>query len=465
VRLHSFLQQQKGRRETSILSFVIELREVGGQWKQVRTDGRFIADHQRSGKGPNRETASRNSADFASFVYASAAVSQPSRRLVALARSCYGSGVTSPSRNQSHAVGNNTLAERGYRMPAEWEPHESTWLAWPHFRGDWPGKFDPIPWVYAEIIRNLARHEFVDLIVNDAQAEKRATRVLDRAAALHTNVRFHRWPSDRVWLRDSGCTFVVASKSPTQQSLLGVKWKFNAWAKYPNYKLDEKIGSKMAKAVGAEEVRAMCGKDRIVLEGGSIDVNGQGTLLTTEECLLSDVQQRNPSLRREDYAIIFSDYLGIHKVIWLGAGIAGDDTHGHIDDITRFVSPDTVVTMVERNQNDINHAPLAHNLQRLQSASDQNGRRLRIVEVPMPAPVVFEGRRLPASYANFYVANGCVLAPVFNDANDRVALNALAELFPSREIIPIYSGDLIWGFGAMHCMTQQQPRSNQILRS
>ena len=401
-------------------------------------DGRFITDHRMSGKDRESSVASQVAC------------------LVALESSCYGSRVTSSSR-KSQSSDSGTPAERGYRMPAEWEPHESTWLAWPHFRGDWPGKFDPIPWVYAEIIRNLARHEFVDLIVNDVEAETRATKILDRAAALNTNVRFHRWPSDRVWLRDSGCTFVVAGKSPSAQKL-GVKWKFNAWAKYPNFKLDEKIGSKMAHAAGAEEIRAVFDKDRVVLEGGSIDVNGQGTLLTTEECLLSDVQQRNPSLRRDDYARIFADYLGIHKVIWLGTGIAGDDTHGHVDDITRFVAPDTVVTMVERDRNDINHAPLQANLQTLQSASDQNGRRLRIVELPMPAPVVFEGRRLPASYANFYIANGCVLVPVFNDTNDRVALNALAELFPSREIVPIYSGDLIWGFGAMHCMTQQQPR-------
>ena len=357
-------------------------------------------------------------------------------------------------------------ASRGYRMPAEWEPHESTWLAWPHFRGDWPGKFDPIPWVYAEIIRSLTRHEVVDLIINDAEAERRAKKILDRAAALNENIRFHRWPSDRVWLRDSGCTFVVGHGSSlgkqvppslVSQKRVGVKWKFTAWAKYPNFKLDEKIGSKMARAANAEEVKAAFKTERVVLEGGSIDVNGQGTLLTTEECLLSKVQQRNASLRREDYEEIFGDYLGIHKVIWLGNGIAGDDTHGHVDDITRFVAADTIVTMVELNESDVNHAPLADNLKRLQFASDQNGRKLRIIELPMPAPVIFEGRRLPASYGNFYIANGCVLVPVFNDPNDRVALNTLAELFPSREIIPIYSGDLIWGFGAMHCMTQQLP--------
>jgi agmatine deiminase len=345
-------------------------------------------------------------------------------------------------------------------MPAEWEPHASTWLAWPHYRNDWPGKFEPIPWVYAEIVRHLSRRERVDLIVNHAAAEKRARKILDRANSLNSNVHFHRWPSDRVWTRDSGCTFVVSEEgnsaaSGTAREVAAVKWRFNAWAKYPNWKKDEKIGSLMAKAARAEEIRAMHGKNRVVLEGGSIDVNGKGVLLTTEECLLSGFQQRNPGMARGDYEQVFAQYLGIHKVIWLGSGIAGDDTHGHVDDITRFVTPDTVVTAVESDPNDPNYEPLRENIRRLRAATADNS--LAIVELPMPAPVVFEGRRLPASYANFYIANGMVLVPVFNDANDRFALDTLADLFPDREVVGIYSGDLIWGFGAMHCMTQQQP--------
>jgi agmatine deiminase len=351
-------------------------------------------------------------------------------------------------------------------MPAEWESHEATWLAWPHFKNDWPGKFEPIPWVYAEIIRHLSRHERVELIVNNADAEKRARKTLKLANALNKNIRFHRWPTNRVWTRDSGCTFTVhgatgASALHAERSsaaLHAVSWRFNAWAKYTNYRNDEKIGNLMAKAAGAEEIRPHRDDTRVVLEGGSIEVNGQGTLITTEECLLSRVQQRNAGFRREDYEQVFGNYLGIRKVIWLGRGIAGDDTHGHIDDITRFVSPSKVVTMIEPNRNDKNHAPLAENLRRLNSATDQDGKRVEIIELPMPAPVIFEGRRLPASYGNFYIANGIVLVPVFNDPNDRIALNILAQLFPSREIIPIYSGDLIWGFGALHCMTQQQPR-------
>jgi agmatine deiminase len=349
-------------------------------------------------------------------------------------------------------------------MPAEWEPHKSTWLAWPHFRGDWPGKFEPIPWVYGEIIRNLSRYERIDLIVNNAESEKRARKTLMLANALNANVRFHRWPTNRVWTRDSGCTFVLGAENSDQEgprgseALQAIKWRFNAWAKYPNYRHDGKIGSLMAKAARAPEIRAEHDGARVVLEGGSIDVNGAGTLLTTEECLLSKVQQRNRGFRREDYERVFAAYLGIKKVIWLGQGITGDDTHGHVDDISRFVTPDTIVTVVESDPKDTNFEPLQENLRRLKAATDQDGKSLRIVELPMPSPVVFEGRRLPASYGNFYIANGIVLVPVFNDPKDRSALNILADLFPGREIVPIYSGDLIWGFGAMHCMTQPQPK-------
>jgi agmatine deiminase len=348
-------------------------------------------------------------------------------------------------------------AAHGYRMPAEWEPHESTWLAWPHFRGDWPGKFEPIPWVYAEIVRKLARHERVDLIVNDASWEKRAKTVLEKAGALSGNIRFHHWRTDRVWTRDSGCIFLTPPADHADSKLLALHFQFNAWAKYPNYAFDEKNGERMAKNAGSRVVHPFSGKHRVVLEGGSIDVNGCGTLITTEECLLSTTQQRNPSMDRAAYDQLFADYFGVQSVIWLDSGIAGDDTHGHVDDITRFVAPNTVVTMIERNEQSENYAPLRANLGRLKNARTADGKKLEIVELPMPRPVVFDGRQLPASYANFYIANGAVLVPVFNDPNDRIALNTLAKLFPTREIVPIYSGDLIWGFGALHCMTQQQP--------
>ena len=377
-------------------------------------------------------------------------------------------GSASTSSNTLTIAGaSETTAAAGYRMPAEWEPHQATWLAWPHYRGDWPGKFEPIPWVYTEIIANLARHEPVELIVNDAASERQARKMLGRSNAPVRNVRFHRWPTNRAWLRDSGCIFLNRpcgagtlareSRRERQFNILALKFRFNAWAKYSNWCQDEKIGSLMANAAHAREIRPLSSSTRVVLEGGSIDVNGNGTILTTEECLLSKVQQRNPTMSRKDYAKLFADYLGAAHTIWLGRGIFGDDTHGHVDDLTRFVAPDTVVTMVENNTRDVNHKPLRDNLRRLRAADDQAGKPLTVVELPMPGPAVFEQRRLPASYANFYIANGVVLVPVFNDPNDRIALNTLATLFPTREIVPIYSGDLIWGLGTMHCLTQQQP--------
>ncbi|MGH9516054.1 MAG: agmatine deiminase family protein [Terriglobales bacterium] len=366
-------------------------------------------------------------------------------------------------------------AQNRYRMPAEWEPHAATWLAWPHYKLDWPGKFEPIPWVFAEIIRYLSRDEPVELIIKDASAEKSARKTLRLAHALNTNVRFHRWPTDRVWTRDSGCAFVFKSArartpvSPPEvgswgtgvpvyaAQLAAIKWRFNAWAKYPNWKQDEKINSLMAETAGADEIQPAIGKKRVVLEGGSIDVNGRGTLITTEECLLSRVQQRNPGMKKRHYEKIFAEYLGAANVIWLGSGIVGDDTHGHVDDITRFVSPDTVVTSVESDPTSENYEALRDNVRRLRDATVEDGKPLAAIDLPMPAPVYFEGRRLPASYANFYIANRTVLVPVFNDPNDRVALDILADIFPDREVVGIYCGDLIWGFGAIHCMTQQQP--------
>jgi agmatine deiminase len=367
-------------------------------------------------------------------------------------------------------------AQNRYRMPAEWEPHSATWLAWPHYKLDWPGKFEPIPWVFAEIIRYLSRDERVELIVKDAATEKLARKTLRLAHALNENVRFHRWPTNRIWTRDSGCAFVFENDSaractPVPQSsstredmrnanameLTAVKWQFNAWAKYPNWKHDEKIGSLMAQAAGVGEIQPMFGKKRVVLEGGSIDVNGQGTLITTEECLLSRVQQRNPGMKKHDYEKVFAEYLGASNIIWLGSGIIGDDTHGHVDDITRFVSCDTVVTCVDADPASENYEALRENVRRLRDVTVENGKSLATIDLPMPAPVYFESRRLPASYANFYIANRTVLVPVFNDPNDRVALDIFADIFPDREVVGIYCGDLIWGFGAIHCMTQQQP--------
>ena len=353
--------------------------------------------------------------------------------------------------------------ELGYRMPSEWERHEATWLAWPHNPEDWPGKFQAIPWVYAEIVRLLSAREPVHILVDDAKAEKRAQGILERAGAHLDRVSFHLWPTNRVWTRDSGPIFVRNSKGQVAVT----NWRFNAWAKYSDWQLDDQVPGRVTELLGLPEWQptvelsdgSLSGNSRrrLVLEGGSIDTNGAGTLLTTEECLLSEVQQRNPGVSRTQLERAFHDFLGIDQVIWLGRGVAGDDTHGHIDDISRFVAPTTIVTAVEPDTSDLNHAPLAENLERLKAARTLDGRQFTLVELPLPRPVVFRGQRLPASYANFYIANELVLVPTFHDPNDRVALNILAEVFPGREVIGIHSVDLVWGLGTLHCMTQQQP--------
>jgi agmatine deiminase len=313
--------------------------------------------------------------------------------------------------------------------------------------------------VYAEIVRLLSVREWVHILVNDAKAEARARGILERAGARMEQVSFHLWPTNRVWTRDSGPIFIRDG----QGRVALTDWKFNAWAKYEDWQLDDRVPRHVAGLLRMDAwqptVAMENGDDkRVVLEGGSIDTNGAGILLTTEECLLSEVQQRNPGLSRERIEMALHDYLGIDQVLWLGRGVAGDDTHGHVDDISRFVAPDTIVTAVEADASDANHAPLAENLSRLKSARTLEGKQFSIVELPLPKPVVFRGQRLPASYANFYIANGLVLVPTFNDANDRVALNILADVFPGRDVIGVHAVDLVWGLGTLHCMTQQQPK-------
>jgi agmatine deiminase len=341
-------------------------------------------------------------------------------------------------------------------MPAEWERHDATWIAWPHNRSDWPGKFAPVPWVYAEIVRHLSRAERVNILVDDAQAERRAAACLRRQGAVMESVRFWRIPTDRVWARDFGPIFTVRDGA---DPVLGVNWRFSAWAKYPDWKRDDAAADGIVRAARLPQHRPVRddGRTRIVLEGGSIDVNGEGLLLTTEECLLSDVQQRNPGMDRAAYERAFADNLGAGRTIWLRNGIAGDDTHGHVDDLARFTDPGTVVVASEPDRSDPNHEPLKENLGLLKAARGPGGERLRVVTLPMPEPVWFDGQRLPASYANFYIANGVVLVPVFNDPNDRVALDTLQRLFPSRRVIGVCCTDLVLGLGTLHCMTQQQP--------
>ncbi len=355
-----------------------------------------------------------------------------------------------------------TPRELGYRMPSEWDRHDATWLAWPHNPEDWPGKFQAIPWLYAEIVRLLSQRERVHILVQDDKSGERAAGVLKRAGADLDNVSLHPWPTNRVWTRDSGPIFVRNHEGSTAIT----NWHFNAWAKYLDWQLDDQVPARVAELLGLTAWQPSVSlpdgtQQRVVLEGGSIDTNGQGLLLTTEECLLSEVQQRNPGLSREQLEQVFSDYLGIDQVIWLNRGVAGDDTHGHIDDITRFVGADTIITAVESNPADPNHEPLAENLQRLKAARTPDGKQFTLIELPLPRPVVFRGQRLPASYANFYLANGLVLVPTFHDPKDRIALGILAEAFPDREVIGIHSVDLIWGLGALHCMTQQQPAAQQ----
>jgi agmatine deiminase len=342
-----------------------------------------------------------------------------------------------------------------WHMPAEWETHEATWIAWPHEAADWPGRFGPIPWVYAEIVRHLHDSERVCIEVNDRAAQQRAQRVLTRHGIDLNRIAFYRFPTDRVWTRDHGPIFVRDEAG----RLAVTDWRFNGWAKYDNWKRDDAVPRRVARALGLPRIEPRWHGRRVVLEGGSIDVDGAGTLLTTEECLLSPVQARNPGLTRADLEQVFMEYLGVRKVLWLGCGIAGDDTHGHIDDLARFVRPGTVVAVAEDNAADANYWPLQENLERLRAMRDAAGRKIEVVPLPMPGPVVFAGQRLPASYANFYIANDRVLVPTFNDPRDRQALGILAELFPQRTVVGIHSGDLIWGLGTIHCLTQQQPEA------
>lgn len=342
-----------------------------------------------------------------------------------------------------------------WRMPAEWEKHEGTWLGWPHELTDWPGKFAPIPWAFAEMVRLLAEVERVFLLVENRATEKRARAILNRAGANLNSVEFVHVPTDRGWMRDSGPICVKNNAGQVAYN----NFVFNGWAKYDNHKKDAAVVRK----ANLRRKRPLFFPEhngrRIVLEGGSIDVNGRGTLLTTEECLQSKIQERNPGFTKEDYAAVFRKFLGVTNVLWLGNGIAGDDTHGHVDDLTRFVNETAVVTIVEEDRNQVNYPALQDNLDRLRKMTDQNGRALTVETLPMPKPVYFNGQRLPASYANFYIANELVIVPTFNDANDRVALNTLARLFPGRQVVGIHCRDLVLGLGTLHCMTQQEPAS------
>jgi agmatine deiminase len=337
----------------------------------------------------------------------------------------------------------------GYRMPAEWEPHAATWLSWPHNAESWPGKFEPVPDVFARIVAALHEHESVHILAGDTEIEASARRALRARGCDAPNVRFFSIPTNDAWMRDHGPIFLVHP----ERGLALTKWKYNAWGgKYPPYDLDDRVPARIN-----EVLRLPMFEPGIVLEGGSIDVNGRGTLLTTESCLLNP--NRNPGLTRDEIEAYLGAYLGVENILWLGDGILGDDTDGHVDDVSRFVGPTTVATAVEDDPADENYRALHANLERLRTMKDQGGRRLDVVPLPMPPATYYAGRRLPASYANFYVGNGAVLVPVFGHPRDDIACELLAGLFPGRRIARIPSTDLVWGLGAIHCVTQQQPRN------
>ncbi len=340
-------------------------------------------------------------------------------------------------------------------MPAEWDPHEATWIGWPHNRTDWPGKFANIPWVYGEIVRKINPGEIVRILVESTRHESSARRILAKVGADPVRTEFFRFPTNRGWARDFGPTAVRGSNG----EIVFVDFQFNAWAKYPDWKKDARVHSRAAKALGVKLLGTELNGKPFVLEGGSIDVNGRGSVLTTEECLLDqELQVRNPGATREQIECALSGALGVSNVLWLGNGIAGDDTHGHVDDIARFVNAGTIVACDEKNPSDANYAPLKENRERLAGMRLEDGSRPDVVFLPMPSPLHYGGLRLPASYANFYIANACVIVPTFNDPRDRTALGILSELFTDRPVVGIHAVDLVLGFGTLHCLTQQQPR-------
>jgi len=343
-----------------------------------------------------------------------------------------------------------------YRLPAEWEPHEATWIGWPHNLTDWPRKFAPIPWVYGEIVRQIVPGEIVRILVNSKAHEEKARRILKRIAVDLARVEFFRFPTDRGWTRDFGPMFV--RRGAPRPDVAIARFGFTGWAKYPNWRKDCQVPERAARALHLRMFDAVVKDRRFVLEGGSIDTNGWGTLLTTEECLLDpETQVRNPGFSREEIAAVFRQYLGVTNVLWLGKGIAGDDTHGHVDDLCRFVNPHTVVLCWEKDPRDANYSRLQENWERVKDMRLEDGSKLEVVPLPMPSPVYLDGQRLPASYANFYISNAAVLVPTFNDPNDFIALGILRDLFADRPVVGIHAGDLVWGLGTLHCLMQQQP--------
>jgi len=359
--------------------------------------------------------------------------------------------------SKAHTGSEQTPVSLGFSMPAEWETHEATWLAWPHNPTDWPDKLDIIRWVYTEMVRRISPGEAIRMLVNSKSEEKLARRYLSRAGVDARGVEFIVHPTNRGWTRDSGPVFVRRNERARLETAI-VHFHFNAWAKYPDWRKDRRVPETAAKRLGKRLFDAQWQGRPFVLEGGGIDVNGRGTLLTTEECYGdANTQVRNPGVGRKEFEEALRDYLGATNVFWLARGVAGDDTHGHVDDICRFVNTRTLVLIKEDNPKDINYRPLAENWERIEDLQLEDGSKPEVVALPMPGPLYFDGDRLPASYANFYISNAAVLVPTFNDPTDRVALGILGELFKDRMVVGIHSVDLVLGLGTLHCLTQQQP--------
>ena len=351
-----------------------------------------------------------------------------------------------------------TESVTGGRLPAEWEPHRATWLVWPHNPRDWEIKMPAIRWVFLEIVRHLSESEKVCIIFQSEDNQERVRKLIEKVGIKISQVEMYCVSANRSWIRDCGPLIVCKETGSSKTKLIATDWRFNGWAKYKSFADDNNIPRKICALTGIDHFKVghpICGE--VVLEGGSIDVNGQGDLLATEECLLGSPQRRNPRLNKKDLEEIFRDVLGVQRVLWLSRGICGDDTHGHVDDVARFVTPDTVVAGVEINSADENYSGLKENLKRLRTMRTFTGDRLRVVTLPMPQPLYFNSVRLPASYLNFYVCNKKVLVPTFNDRNDRVALARLAKIFPKHQVVGIHSVDLVLGLGAVHCLTMQEP--------
>ena len=345
-----------------------------------------------------------------------------------------------------------------FRMPAEWEPQKSVWISWPHNKNDWPGMFEKIPNVVGKIIKYLANHQRIDLLVNTNKIMYEARKKLKRTGCKLSNIKFHKIKTDRLWLRDSGPIFLINKK--TRKKIM-LNFKFTAWSKYKNFRNDNKINYQISKYLNIKSIlpKKINSKkfEKVVMEGGAFDTNGSGSILLTKECLLSSKQERNKGFKKSDYESLFSKYLNTKNFIWLNKGIVGDDTHGHIDDIARFVSKTTIMIADENNKSDKNYKSLKENIKILRKSYDENGKKFKIIKIPMPSPIFIQKTRVPASYLNFFISNKTVLVPIFNVKEDKKVLKIFRKFFTKRKVIAVDCSDLIWGFGAIHCMTQQEP--------